>query len=292
MMNIKKNFKNCLLAVAFIFSIMSCDKLKQPILPSDYPKDVAVTPTTDLRFYVSFDSTTAADKQLNIRFSDSISNYPSFFPDASVTAVPGIRGTAYQGNPGTFLHYYSANDFGNSTDFTISFWLNVPLSAKDNSNASAVMALTSSDPTKFWGNFAIYADHSTGGSSDSMDLKFYFQDGTGDQWAYAGYTGSKRWPHMYDGNWHQVAFTYSASTKTGTAYRDGVQFDQQTGTEIIFDKKAYQFIIGGLSEMANIGGKASDNTWQKGWPGQMDQVRLYNTTLSATDILNLYNTKQ
>ena len=156
MLNIKNLTTALLLVTPIIFGLSSCDKLARPALPKDYPQDVPVTPTTSLRFYLPFDSTSEADKQINIRFADSISNYPSFFPDPSTTAVPGVSGTAYQGSLGTFLHYYNANDFGASTSFTIAFWLQVTLGQKDHGNADGIMALSSK--TNFWSNFVAFAD--------------------------------------------------------------------------------------------------------------------------------------
>ncbi len=56
----------------------------------------------------------------------------------------------------------------------------------------------------------------------------------------------KRWPKMYDGNWHNVVFVYDATTKTATLYRDGVQFDQKTNETILFDGNDDQVIVGGF----------------------------------------------
>src|ERR1700710_765950 len=96
MTSIKKIIKMALLAAPIIVGFASCKKLDQPALPGDYPKDNPVTPTSSLRFALNFDSTSEAAKQLNIRFADSISNYPSFFPDGSISAGPGVKGTAFQ----------------------------------------------------------------------------------------------------------------------------------------------------------------------------------------------------
>jgi len=293
MNKLKKLIPVLLLATPIIFGLIGCDKLARPALPKDYSQDVPVTPTTSLRFYLPFDSTSEADKQINIRFKDSISNYPSFFPDPSTMAVPGVRGTAYQGSSSTFLHYYNANDFGAATSFTISFWLNATIAEKNNSNACGVMALAST--SNFWSEFAVYADNTTKGSSDSMDLKFAFSadnSGGNTNWAFAGYTGNNRWPAMYDGNWHHVAFTYDAAAKTGTLYRDGIQFDQKTGQSIAFDGKASQFVVGGFQEAASVVDTYAHNSWMAGFAGAIDQVRLYNAALSATDVAALYNNKQ
>jgi Concanavalin A-like lectin/glucanases superfamily len=290
MINKYKIIKSLMVALVIGLVIAGCEKMTRPVLPANYPQDKPVTPTTSLRFFLPFDSTSPADKQLNIRFADSISNYPSFFPDPSTTAVPGVSGTAYQGSLTTYLHYYSANDFGSSTSFSFSFWLQIPLASKDNVNADGVFALAST--SNFWGEITAYADHTTGGNSDSMDLKFHFANGTGDNWDFSNYVGASRWPHMYDGNWHQVAFTYDATSKTGTMYRDGVQFDQKTNETIVFDGNASQFVVGGFQEAASIVDTYSDNTWMSSFPGALDQIRLYNVALAASDIQALYSGKQ
>jgi hypothetical protein len=284
-----KFFKNIALGFAFCVASYSCQKMTTPPLPADYPTDVVVTPTTPLRFYVPFDSTSEAAKQINVRFADSISTNPSFFPDPSTTAVPGVTGTAYQGSLGTFLHYLNANDFGKSTSFTISFWMNIMLDQKDHTNADGILAVSSK--TNFWSEVCIFADHETS-TSDSMQLKFVFANGGGNNWDFAGYTGANRWPAMYDGNWHNVVFVYDATSKTGTAYRDGVQFDQKTNETILFDGNDDQVVVGGFQEAVNLVGTYPDNTWMSGFPGAIDQLRLYNVAMSAADVQALYANKQ
>ena len=125
-----------------------------------------------------------------------------------------------------------------------------------------------------------------------MDLKFHFANGTGDNWDFAGYTGSKRWPKMYDGTWHQVVFTYDATAKTGTLYRDGVVFDTKTNETIAFDGKASQFVLGGFQEAASIVDSYANNSWMGYFPGAIDQLRMYNVALSAGDVTALYTNKQ
>src|SRR5450432_86697 len=289
-MNTKNKFiKNLALGLALCVSSYSCEKTEQPALPADYPTDIVVVPTTPLRFFVPFDSTSEAAKQINVRFADSISTYPSFFPDPSTTFVPGISGTAYQGSLGTFIHYLNANDFGASTSFTISLWLNIMLSQKDHTNADGILAVSST--TNFWSNAVIFPDHETS-TSDSMQLKFVFANGGGNNWDFSGYTGANRWPKMYDGQWHHVVFVYDAPSKTGTLYRDGVQFDQKTNETIAFDGNASQLVVGGFQEAVNIVDTYPNNTWMSGFPGAIDQIRLYNTALSASDVQSLYNNKQ
>ncbi len=220
-MNLLTKIASRLLTISALSAgLTGCQKMSKPALPKNYPTDNVVLPSGPLRFYLPFDSASDAAKQLNVRFADSISGYPSFFPNASTTAVPGVRGTAYQGSTGTFLHYYSANDFGSATSFTMSIWIKTTLDQKDHTNADGLLAVSST--VNFWGNMTVFIDHESS-TSDSMVFKIHFANGSGDNWDFANYAGTSRLPHMYDGNWHQIAFTYDASAKTGTLYRDGVQ---------------------------------------------------------------------
>jgi hypothetical protein len=286
---LKNSSFKILLVVTLVAGMISCQKLEKPALPKNYPTDNPVTPTTSLRFFLPFDSTSPQDKQINIRFKDSVSQYPSFFPPSQITYGPGVSGTAYQGATDGFIHYVNANDFGSSSSFTIAFWMNITQAQKDHVNADGVLALSST--TNFWSNVVVYADHEAS-TSDSMQLKFHFADASDDNWDFSNYTGNARWPNMYDGQWHHVAFVYDASSKTATLYRDGVQFDQKTNETIAFDGKASQLVVGGFQEAVNIVDTYANNSWMSGFPGLLDNIRFYNVALAPTDVAALYNNKQ
>ena len=96
---------------------------------------------------------------------------------------------------------------------------------------------------------------------------------------------------MYDGQWHQVAFTYDATSKTGTVYRDGAQFDQKTNETIAFENTS-QLVLGGFQEAAGIVDNYGNNTWMAGFPGKMDNVRLYGVALSAADVKAIFDNKE
>lgn len=273
-----------LLGVAFV---AGCEKINHPGLGT-YPKD-SQAPGGPLKFYAAFDGINA----------DSIrANFASV--DSNTAWVTGVSGQAVQFNPQTtatqdaafaFLQYPNANDFASAaSSFSVCFWLNCPLKNKDNVNAEGILALAST--SNFWGEITVYADHSTGGPSDSMDLKFHFANGTGDNWDFSNYVKAARWPHMYDGNWHHVAFVYDATSKTGTMYRDGVQFDKKTNEVIVFDGNASSLILGGFQEAGNIKDTYGNNTWMNSWRGALDNVRLYSEALQASDVQALYSGKQ
>lgn len=262
--------------MALAITIVGCDKIVRPPL-GDYPKDNNSAGGT-LKFYAA----------MNANNVDSIK--ANYGVDNNVTYVTGVSGKAAQFTNNGYITYPSANDFGTSTSFTISFWMNITLAQKDNGHAVGVLAVASS--SGFWGNATFYADNNDKGPSDSMNLKVHFANGSGDNWNFAGYTGTKRWPHMYDGQWHLVTFTYDAPSSTGIFYRDGAVFDKQTGQTIVFDGKVAQVVVGGFQEAAGIVDSYSNNTWMAGFPGSIDNLRLYSTALSASDVASLYANKQ
>jgi len=275
----KKLINNAIVLLLLMFVVNGCDKLERPALNANYPKDTN-PPGGPLKFYAAMDGANVDSIRAN------------FGVDHDVTYAPGVSGMAAQfnGSKNGYIAYPSANDFGESTSFTISFWMNITMAQKDNNHAVGVLAFANSK--NFWGNITFYADNNAKSPSDSMDLKIHFNaPNNSDNWNFAGYNFAHAWPKMYDGKWHQVAFTYDASTLTGTVYRDGQQFDMKTGQTIAFENSS-QMVIGGFQEAAGISGKYADNTWMAGFPGLIDQVRLYGEALAPADIAALFSNKQ
>lgn len=281
-MKTKNNLFKALLLVIPVIAVVSCQKIDKPAL-GDYDEDVIVTPTTPLRFFASFDSTSEADKQINIRFKDSISNYPSFFPDNSIQVVPGIRGTAYRGNNDKNLSYLNANDFAKSTSFTVAFWMK-----RDGVPASEAEFFMSFPSTQgHWSNagMLLILDHAGAGTNmtDGAVIKFMVAEvGNGDKWFEL--VGANRMPGILDNQWHHLAFAYDETTSDMKFYKDGAVWSTQSWAghgAIHFDYTKYSGFY--------LGGKTTD--WGKGFDGAMDQFRMYNKALSDAEVLALYTNK-
>jgi hypothetical protein len=280
-------FKKAAFVFAFALTVAGCEKIVHPGL-GDYPTDSNPV-GGPVKFYAAYDGINADSIRATFASVDSSTSY-----------IQGASGQAIQFNPVlgasggdsvySFLTYPSANDFASvATSFTLSFWMNIPLSKKDSVNADGILAVSST--SNFWGNITVFADHFTT-ITDSMQLKFHFANGSGDNWDFAGYTGTAMWPGMYDGNWHQVVFSYDATISTATLYRDGVQFDQKANETIKFDGNAANLVVGGFEQAANIQGDYSGNTWMSGFPGALDQLKFYAEALSAADVATNFASKQ
>ncbi|HMG67413.1 MAG TPA: LamG domain-containing protein [Chitinophagaceae bacterium] len=278
-MNYKNSISKYGLLLILILGFAACKKLDRPAL-GNFPQDTN-PPGGPLKFYAAMDGTNVD----SIRANFGVNNDASFVDG-------GVSGKAVQldGSKNGFVSYPSANDFGGSSDFTISYWINITMAQKDNNHAVGVLSFANSK--NFWGNITFYADNNAKSPSDSMDLKIHFgAPGNGDNWDFANYNFAHAWPHMYDGNWHQVAFTYDATAKVGTVYRDGAQFDQKTNETIKFESPS-QVVVGGFQEAAGVVDNYGNNTWMAGFPGKMDNVRLYGKALSSAEVLALFTNKQ
>jgi len=268
-------------AVVFGIAVTSCQKMNQPGL-GDYEEDVVVTPTTPLRFFVSFDSTSTEDKQVNIRFKDSISGYPSFFPDNSIKVVPGINGTAYEGNLDKNLTYLNVNDWGKSTSFTIAFW--EKKNGINNNDAEFVMSIPSTGGHWSNSNMLLIFDHKGAGSTpDSSVIKLMVAEvGGGDHWFEL--VGNSRMARVTDGQWHHLAFAYDETTSQMRIYRDGALYNTQTWTGHGAIKMDHTKATGFY-----LGGKTTD--WGKSFNGSIDQFRLYNKALTAAEVQSLFTSR-
>tara|TARA_R100000329_G_scaffold17001_1_gene17272 strand:+ start:2698 stop:3432 length:735 start_codon:yes stop_codon:yes gene_type:complete len=81
-----------------------------------------------------------------------------------------------------------------------------------------------------------------------------------------------------DGNWHHIAFTTDALTTTNgiKVYYDGVLTSQGTLSNSGIRSSAFDWQLG-----------KHTSTWL--YNGVMDEVSLFNSELSATDVTNIYN---
>lgn len=284
------------LGIATVLSLFACQKMKRPPL-GDYPTDNQTLPGGPLRFFVSFDGSSGPSPRWNI--ADSISGNPAQLDP--LTSVQGITGNAIQGVFGNAVRYLSANDFAaTAKSYTVAFWLKSPV---PHPNVNFVFSLAQTDGA-YWENSAMFMfiDHDGAGSRpDSASVTFAVKD----NW-YSFY-GNDRILHILDDQWHHLAFVYDETTSRLTTYVDGQALtglsDAATGGGTGFGirgpvnftaDKISNLILGGANGHAGVPGIGDENTtdsWGESFAGSLDQFRLYNTALSASEVLALYNSK-
>ncbi|MDP2037086.1 MAG: LamG-like jellyroll fold domain-containing protein [Ignavibacteria bacterium] len=185
----------------------------------------------------------------------SISTILLFVLTVSISSVFAQGGNA--------LNFDGINDYVNlsssinlsGSSFTLEAWFNA----------------TTNIASSYSKRFVVSIGATSGGSNQQVNILL---QGDGSQ-AYikTGFYGSDlvyNW--SYDANWHHVAFSYDASTNQGILYLDGANVASQVFSNDLSGSGA-----------ATIGTPA----WNKGneiFYGNIDEVRIWNTVRTATEI--------
>ena len=105
--------------------------------------------------------------------------------------------------------------------------------------------------------------------NDSQKFEFYFYDGS------SRHAVSTTIASL--GEWYHIVGEFNGSQ--GIIYVNGVQENTQAGSS------TYDF----ASPQLLIGGRTGGSVWTKYFDGQIDDVRIYNRALSASEVQRLYN---
>lgn len=279
-MKIKKGILGISLLAVFVFIIAGCQKMNRPEL-GDFPKDNQVLPAGNLRFYVPFEGTNPISKWNMV---DSISKNPAF--TTALTTVPGISGKSFQGSTGGAIKYLNANDMKSATSMTIAFWVKRAV----NTRTEFYFGLAA-NAKDYWASSSLFmlVEH---GTPTAATLKVYMDD----KW-FEFPDGSQFPRPLLDGNWHHLAIVYSEATSQMSYYFDGALVPAPASATSnsgqvgpIKFKSGGSMVIGGWNKHAGLEGPKDD--WISSFPGGIDQFRMYNKALAASDILALYNSKQ
>jgi hypothetical protein len=249
----------------------SCQKMDRPKL-GDYARDTN-PPGGPLKFYTAFDGSDVD----SIRANFALNNPLKF--------VTGVNKQAIQGERGKALRYPSANDWKQSTSFTIAWWM------KSTPHAGGPEFLFSLTDKDYWHNSSVFLLIEDQGQSNATEatVKFALQD----QWF--EFVGANKFPgDILNGSWHHLAIVYDQATSKLTYYVDGTALtglpDNLTKVNNPVNlKNGGNFIISGWNKHAGAEGPGDD--WIQSYSGAMDQFRLYGKALTASEVLALFNSK-
>lgn len=221
----------------------------------------------------------------------------SLQPEAqpNVTYVDGRRGQAYQGATGAHLRYAlpAASKLKTLTSFTVATWFRSPLVTGD---PEAIFFQIGKSDDLFWGNLTL-ALNRLEATADSVKFKIFFLK-TGAEWSGQHMDFSKNTFKI--NNWSHMVFQYDAATSKVKIYKDGVVVTTNEGFEnrktgpapagtplgpLAFDK-ADKINIGAWRPRTE--GTATD-AWMGWFMGNLDELRVYDKALSATEVKALYD---
>jgi len=269
---------------ALATTIYSCQNMDNPQL-GDYPKDENA-PGGPLKFYAPFDGTTS--NTLRNAVDQIRANFPTENP---YNQIDGVEGKAVEGVNGKFINYAKPNDFGaTAKSFTISFWEKHNGDTKNNTGTNGPefpFSLTSSNGHWSGSTAMLLIEGTNAGAA----VKFPVADkNMADTWFV--WEGANSVPGLLDNQWHHCAFVYDAATSGLTFYKDGMVISTKYWTghgDLNLDNEK----ITALRIGSGPGNNPSTDDWlSSNWKGGLDQFRMYNTVLSATEVNALFTQHQ
>ncbi len=188
----------------------------------------------------------------------------------------GFKGQALQGASNGYVISDLPSAIKNIGSFTIDFWINTP----QNTNGIVTPICITKD-NDFWSSLEMFYEN--GSTGTSANFKIHFNDGTHEVWFTTAYL-TNPW-----NAWQNIAVTYDASTSTFSLYQGGTFVASQTAAglgNIAFSSAATQIVFGTEQFQCDpsIGTAGGAQGWASYLTGQLDEVRVYNTALSASDL--------
>jgi hypothetical protein len=281
-MSIHKNYTAFFLgaAIATSFLLSSClkkydDASYAPSKPyGGYNSSKEIAPNNLVAYWA-----------FNGGLSDSVAGLTG--TNSGTTFAKGEKGQALQvggsnyylfNNPGTVLPNLKA--------FTVTFWMNAP---QNTSYAYGIFSLN--NPNDFWGSLDVYLDN--GSTADTAQFKVHINNNGVGQFLGTKLGGAwNKWVHVaitYDSSttvtstnfsiYANGTSIYSTLLKNGAANYGPLQFPGPT-----------KMVIGTWQFQTNpsLTNAATAQSWAGSFNGALDEFRIYNKALKASDVSALF----
>ncbi|MBC7851511.1 MAG: LamG domain-containing protein [Chitinophagaceae bacterium] len=275
---INKITRNSMLLLMLALAIGGCQKMDRPEL-GDYPEDPPPPPYSTLKSFWEFENNIRDTGQY--RIEGTVKN---------VTFGPGIKGQAAVLGADGYLMSTKFNDsLTKPGSLTVAWWMNA---AAPTGNAKGIFAIAKK--TEFWGNVEFFLE--TNNNGNEAFLKVHLFNAThadkGEEW------NEIKIPNALN-KWTHFAVVYSAADSKLSIYADGVataingkvlkggnygplKFTDVAG--IVLGNFAFETD----PTLASHGAEP----WASQVNGSIDQFRIYNVPLSATEVKALFDNKQ
>ena len=266
----------------FALGLQSCfQDMEHPAF--NYPKSSDVVPDTPLKMYLPFDGEDFRDK----------GEYGFIVVDNGKAkfAANGVSGMAYQGASDAYILANTPSLLKevvpNIGSCTIAFWM------KSAKNTAAQGLFSIPNKVKFWGNFDLFLENHN--SPTQAFFKIHILNQTSKE-------NDERWveakiDNVFGEDWMHLAFVYEGKTSTITVYRNGESaFTKELAGcgDLKFNNVAASLAIGAFqfSTQPSLTTGAGAQSCASNFPGQLDQFRLYDKAMSASEVQSLYSQKE
>ncbi|HVF96883.1 MAG TPA: LamG domain-containing protein, partial [Flavisolibacter sp.] len=195
---------------------------------------------------------------------------------SAISFVAGKKGQSVQVKSPGYINTNVTNTIANLGSLTVACWIQQPTSLAGSPTTFMPFSLNKAgyswEQTKFFMLFDS-PDNATGTFGKICIM---------DQWFDKG----RVWPKMLDGSWHHMIITYDATTGAMRLYVDGTLVPQSS-TQAFAPQanfgSADSFTLGGPDNNAR-----TVNGWMNSLSGNLDEFRVFNRVLTATEAMALY----
>jgi hypothetical protein len=266
--------------------LTSCKKDPDPNAGKTDPSTIA---TANLIAYFSFESEPAVGAA--VEKSNSTITYVKKVGGASF--VVGRRGNGYKGAATeAYLEYNVAAGTALKTldEFSMSCWIKTPATT---SGAAKIFSLNGGDV--FMGNLVLMQESQALG--DSVDMKMFLFDNSSAAWK--GQDIRKQSVKFLNDKWYHLVGIYRKSTSTMEFYANGALVLTSIRYSDGVPVSGPQPVLGAItlgSDMTKLHFGAwaqqiagAPEGWMTYFKGIVDEYRIYNKALSATEVKALYD---
>jgi hypothetical protein len=282
-----KTFRNIIIAgmstMAVVFALSSCQKgfdAKSYAPKRPLPKFDGYANSKDIR-----PEALVAYWPFNGDLKDSLSSVVGV--GTSTSFGDGVKGKGLVATGNSYVVTNTPDAVKALKAFTFSVWVKMPI------NAGAAGIVSVSHPTNFWGNFDIFYDNTPTATTGQLKVHVFnnaaladaANNGSANAWE-----GAYAVPSPWD-KWTHIAVTYADSVVK--VYYNGASVGTNTVPGFALDwSKAGPMVFGTLQFQTTpplSSGAGGAQGWAAPVNGDIDQIRVYNTALTSSQIDGLYN---
>lgn len=209
--------------------------------------------------------------------------------DSLIASIAKVMSAMKKDRPQSVAAFLSIleNNMPTIGDLTVAFWM------RTTKNTSAQGLFSIPNSIKFWGNFDIFLENNNSETQAFFKVHIFNQTAkeNDERWVEA------KIDDIFGSEWVHLAFVYDGNTSTITVYRNGEGvFTKELPDcgKLKFNNVGASLAVGAFqfSTTPSLTSGAGAQTWAKNFPGQLDQFRLYDKVLTATEIQSIYSGKE
>ena len=260
-------------ALAFSLFMLSCQKKFDP---------ASYAPAESFGGFASSDAIEPSSLVAHFAFEntliDSVSKTSA--TNYGTTFTPGLKGQGLQVGLNNYAIFTPTAGLTGLQSMTVAFWMNT---TQDTLGTQELVDFV--DSNQFWSNLDMFLDGQTS-SGCVFKIHCYGSAGTQEAWL-TSWNLTSPW-----GVWTHIALTYDATSNTFTFYVNGTQIG--TTTQANFGNlnfSNFPAIVFGTSQFEttpSLTSGATSQSWASYVLGVMDELRIYSTALSGTEVRSLY----